>query len=539
MTSCLGIYVEKSLIKYAKLQKDKNEIKMLTFNIEFYDNLSMALRKIIYETNSSKIPISINMSNEIYYQFQIDRTRSKKEIKKSIEIILKEIFNQEKQDISLFDSRFILRKSLENEEKYSVLNILTKKNDIKKKKQVLNSYRLQSIVPLSTSIINLIQIDKNENVAIVNIEDKTEITTIVDGEIYRVDVLENGMNEILNTINQSENLIRKSYEACKNMTINIKESQVFEDTENEQINVIMPVLYKIVTQVKQIIDDPYMNISKVFITGSGTNINNLDLYFQEYILNMKCEILKPFFLETTSIKTSIKEYLEVNSATALALNGLGYIKKNLNFEKRANVDFDDILINMENNKTVPKVMQKEIKKEWKISIQEKMMLRICIVLIILISSFFGISNMSNKILDERKNEVTEMLSKSQEQIDLMDGDLNKINEKADEYTRKINNVKSLTETEKNTEASRIIPKDSIPNMLNKIMTLIPQKVKIVSILNEKDSKRILIEAQSEKYEQLGYFSSVLKTENVLKNIKSTSGSKDDSVVKVTIEGELP
>ena len=121
----------------------------------------------------------------------------------------------------------------------------------------------------------------------------------------------------------------------------------------------------------------------------------------------------------------------------------------------------------------------------------------------------------------------------------MDNDLNTINFKAEEYARLIQNVELLTELTEESQKSRIISKNSIPNMLENIMELTPREVKIISITNLEESKQILIEAESEKYEQLGYFSSVLKTENVLKNVKSTSGSKEGQNIKVTIEGELP
>ena len=46
----------------------------------------------------------------------------------------------------------------------------------------------------------------------------------------------------------------------------------------------------------------------------------------------KCEVLKPYFV-TENIRINIKDYIEVNSAIALALQGLGYGMKSLNFKK--------------------------------------------------------------------------------------------------------------------------------------------------------------------------------------------------------------
>ena len=67
MSSCLGIYVDKNLIKYAKLKKVRDTFKVEAFNVEVFENLEKALIKVIDETNSYKVPISINISNELYY----------------------------------------------------------------------------------------------------------------------------------------------------------------------------------------------------------------------------------------------------------------------------------------------------------------------------------------------------------------------------------------------------------------------------------------------------------------------------------------
>ena len=74
-------------------------------------------------------------------------------------------------------------------------------------------------------------------------------------------------------------------------------------------------------------------------------------------------------------------------------------------------------------------------------------------------------------------------------------------------------------------------------MLNKIMFIIPQQVQIVSIENT-ESNHIVIEAVSEKYEQLGFFLTAIEEDGMFENIQSTTGDKSDSLVKITIEGDL-
>lgn len=80
-------------------------------------------------------------------------------------------------------------------------------------------------------------------------------------------------------------------------------------------------------------------------------------------------------------------------------------------------------------------------------------------------------------------------------------------------------------------------KNAIPNLLNKIMFVIPKEVQLLSITNT-TGKTIQIEAQAKKYEQLGYFIAGIKNEGILIDVTSTAGTKTEEVVKVTITGNL-
>ena len=62
MASSLGIYVDKNIIKYAKITRDKEELKVDAFGIKIYTNLEQTINQIVSETFSFKVPISINLS---------------------------------------------------------------------------------------------------------------------------------------------------------------------------------------------------------------------------------------------------------------------------------------------------------------------------------------------------------------------------------------------------------------------------------------------------------------------------------------------
>ena len=81
-------------------------------------------------------------------------------------------------------------------------------------------------------------------------------------------------------------------------------------------------------------------------------------------------------------------------------------------------------------------------------------------------------------------------------------------------------------------------RDLIPNLLNQIMTVIDETVQITSISNP-TGKHIVIEAQSPKYQGLGFFKRKLQVNGILQNVVSGSGIKQGEYVTVTIEGDLP
>ena len=83
MAGSLGIFIENEIIKYAKLHKEKDSIKVESFSVEFYEkgNIAPVIKKIITETNSQKSQININISNELYNYFETFSLLSKKDMR--------------------------------------------------------------------------------------------------------------------------------------------------------------------------------------------------------------------------------------------------------------------------------------------------------------------------------------------------------------------------------------------------------------------------------------------------------------------------
>ena len=543
MSSCLGLYIQDNLIKYAKVTKEKDNLKVEAFGVKFYDNLAQAIDQIVAETFSYKIPISTNLSEESYNYFYLFSLLNKNDLKKSIETEFDSFCYDKGLNKNTLEARYALVADIEDKEKIKVIHIFTNKIEVNKKIQDLENHSASTIVPLPMCIPNIADLKEKENALIVNIEDKTTVTTIIDQKIYHVDKIEEGSAQILNSINEKENSYTKAYEICKNTTIYTMEGRDLAQEENLYLQDIMPTLYEIVQQVRKIVDSSLNKIDKMYITGTASTINNIDLYFQEYFPEIKCQILKPYFIPET-VKINMKDYIEVNSAIALALQGLGNGIKNINFKKPALMDklpeWMKISIGDKDGEK-----KKKLNINWAKNINisfdmkgaldntEKWLVRTISGILMFIIIYSGITIFLKVQTDNKLKQVQDVKNDTTQQIALVDSDIQKLNNKTTKYNEIL---KKLEDYKSETNENRKI-KDSIPNLLTSIMFGMPQQVTITSIKNT-TGYTIRIEAEAKEYAQLGYFIGNIKTPGILYNVTSSSGVKQNDVVKVTIEGSL-
>ena len=190
MSTCLGLYIESNIIKYAKVSKEREQIKVEAFGVKFYENLDQTIKQIIEETYSFKIPISINLSEEMYNYFQVFALLSKKDLPKAIKTEFDAYCVDKNYNPNVFETRYAITPNTQDKDKLKVIHVSENKIELNKKLQRFNSYKLQNIIPISMSISNIAKFDEKENCLIVNIEEKTIITTILDQNIYYIKTLE-------------------------------------------------------------------------------------------------------------------------------------------------------------------------------------------------------------------------------------------------------------------------------------------------------------------------------------------------------------
>lgn len=542
MTSCLGLYVESNVIKYAKISKDRDNLKVESFGLKFYDKLGDAIKQIISETYSFKVPISINLADEVYSYFYMFSMLNKKDLKKAIETEYEAYCTEKGLNKNAVETRYALVNSLSDKDRVKVIHVAANKNNLNAIEQQLAENKIAAISPIGMTIANIAKMKQKENIAIINMEDKTTVTIIVNQKVYSVDTIENGSGEVLDGINAKENSYSKAYEICKNSTIYTMEGQELQDTENEYLDNIMPTLYKIAENSKKIIENSAIDIDRIYITGTLSVVNNIDLYFQEFFNTEKCEILKPFFMKD-SIKVNIKDYVEVNSAIAMAMQGLGYGVKDMNFKKHSITDnlpeWMTIDLGSPNaNSKIGNGLKEFFSVDWKAKLDttEKWLLRVAGGFLILVLLYTGFTIVINNQYEQKTLEANEVRQDTMTKLVAVNSDINSVKAKTNQYLQLADNLRSTSEKIQDDQKS----KNAVTTMLSEIMYIIPKGVQLTSVENTTGS-HIVINAQSEKYEQLGYFKVKIANENILKadTVVSTMGTKDGNMVKIVIEGDLP
>lgn len=548
MQGCLGIYVQKNLIKYAKVSKDRNSFKVEAYGVKFYDgDIEKTIEQIVKETYSFQVPISINIDNEKYTYSNVFALLKAQDLEKAMDTEFEFFCNNNNQNKNTLEYRKIYAPDKDDRDKLRVLYTYVDKSNVVQRLQILDKFKIQNVSPIAITIPNLNPVLIQEDCLIVNLEDETEVTTVINGKVFSVDKIETGMGKIFRLIEERENSIQKAYEICKNTTVYTKSGQNLKVEGNEYLDDIITILFEIINQIKDIVAKNGVDVTSIYLTGMGLVINNIDLLFQEAWIDKKCEILVPYFIEKTNVKINIKDYIEVNSAISLAIQGLDSKKQNINFDE-SKMNFQKIMailtsdvgkknsntkIKGRKSSTFNRASLREI-ANMELDFGDRTLLTIVAGLMIAIILFVGVTEVLSKQIKEKMASADTIIENSQKEIDKVTKYNSLVNARTSEYQKLVDKI-----DEANSKVSEeYSSKNAIPNLLNKIMYNIPVGVQLLSIENQ-SGKDIVITAQAEKYDQLGYFKAALEEEGILTDIISTRGTKPGELISITITGKLP
>lgn len=320
MASALGIFIDRNIIKYAKLNGTKDKLKVESYGMKYGENHKELLKQIIEETNSIKNNVVINAAEIHYEETSIFSMLKKKDYDKAVEVAYEEIIDKQKLRPELLEYGYILSKNPADSEKLHVLLGIQEKGAMETRANLFGqNVMLYSQMPIGISISNIYE--SPLPALIVNIEEDTYITEIYDTEPIKVTRIATGTRNIIDTINNEENSISKSYEVLRNMVLPTDDMDQISFEGNEYAPVIVSEVMKIVSEIKSVMKKRPGIYKKIYISGTGATISNLETFIEKLIDDVECDILRPAGIEGQK-KVAIKEYVDVNSAIALACEAL-------------------------------------------------------------------------------------------------------------------------------------------------------------------------------------------------------------------------
>ncbi len=550
MSKGLGIYIENNLIKYAKVSKEHDNIKVESYGVRIFENISAEIKKIVEETYSFNIPISINLANEKYLYFDVFGMLNKKDIKRMIETEFETYCEEKNYNKNAFETRYALVPNIDDKEKIRTIEIVANKIELNRQMQPFDGYKLSKVLPLPMVIADVADIEKKENALILNMEETATLTTVIDSKIYDIKSFEVGSKEVLEKINTIENSYAKAYEICKNTTIYTAEMENMGE-DQPYLQYIIPTIFEIRQKLQEAILENSTKFDKVYLTGTLATVNNIDLYFQEVLQDVECKILKPKFISEATTQVNIKDYIEVNSAIALAVNDLADKVQDLSFKKTSLNDKLSKMLKVEKSEKgkrtaetrkdnfFAKLLEKlninlDTNMKGQLDYTETWLVRIMTSLILIMVIFMSFSKILSKQMLNKEREIEGLTATQNQEITKVKQTAQSLDSKTTKYKSLIKRLDELNDKMSDIAARR----NSIPNLLNQLMYNIPEAVQLTAIDNT-TNKHIVIKAQSADYQQLGYFVGKIKTKKILKDVVSSSGVKNGETISVTIEGDLP
>jgi len=444
MQECLGISVNGRSLNYAKIRKNKKSYEIISLGTIFYESgeLKNSIQRIVEGTNSANSLLATNVDNEYYFIIDVSTT-TRNEMVKATEEQFSDFCKQAELPLDDYEKKIaIAGEDRENKTSKSIL-IYKNKNEFENKMASLGDLKFATVVPNAVALPNLLDYTIDENVLIVNLEEDVTLTTVKEYQIDNVTVMNNAIGEIFDKISETENSNVRIYEALRSLTLytsKMKASNMVRSTA-KYLQFVVPSLYKIAERIKQIIKENN-KIDKIYLSGAGTMIGNIDKYFEDLLPNENIEILKPFFILNKPETTNVGQIVENNSAIALALQGLGFGIKELNF--RTDKGFTKIKnnITMESN-SYTNVKDVNFSINGSFSKSELRLVRWSITIVVLILLYMVGIKFMNMRIDEEKVRTQNIIEHTREQIEKAEQDEEQVFSDYEDYEKYYNLIQKM------------------------------------------------------------------------------------------------
>lgn len=558
MSSCLGIYFSENFIKYAKLVMDNgNNVRLDHYGTRIIKGgRKDIIDNIVEETSSREIPIITNIQEEKLIDVSIfDQAQESKYSPEIMKMEFETWCETNQKSPEKYDYVYKLSDYRTAENKHNGVLCVASKEDIERATQ-LNDIKAQGVYPTNLLYTDLAP-EEIQSYVIVNLDETLTIETVINRKMFDFKTYDSGMNKLLDAFEYKLGSYQKAYSACKQLNV-YTEGESNNDKELELI--AEPILQDILRKIASVVTSNKDTITRVYITGIGTILNNIDILLTEY-LEVKTEILKPKFLQDTTDVRSVSEMLETTSAMVMAYNYLAKKNNFLNYlhtdekEKKAKslnklmdkikgISFkkskksktsntNDLQNNKVQNKIVPNLELPVIEPNIVLNVLVAFA-TFTTVLFIAYVSFSGIyTSATNKMIEDVKVRTSSLNTETSK----VSSDITYIEQNTKKYTEINEDVDMLLSQIESGQIGKISTYN-VATFLQKIIKVIPKNVTLETVKSD-DNKHLTITMYSSKYADLGYFVAQLKLEGILNSVEVKNIQNSTDRITIQIGGELP
>ena len=536
MASCLGIYLDNNIVKYAKLSLDNGKtVNVQKYGLKFTgDNHDQVISQIILETESQNIPVVLNPIDDLYYTSHVyEQVKNNSYVSDIMKLEFEAWCEKNAKSPDKYSYVYFLSDYKNSENRRMALLNITLKDSINSEIRMVNS--LSQIMP-AKPIVKRIVSDDEENYILINIDTKLSITVVINKKIVEFKVYDFGMKQVLDDFTRNLGSYEKAFQACKQINV-YTEGESTNDPNLEQI--IEPILQQILKECQVEVNKYAGSISKVFLTGVGTSFTNVDLLFSQF-LDIKASIIKPFFIKDVTDVRYVSEIIEVTEAIVLAyeylnpqFNEIRYLTSAKKINSKVNKMFaaHTKIIKPKKSKEPKEVKEPQIEDETVNKIGYAAIATAVILISYVVFGVvysFSINRMVRNMEVKKQNIVSETAN--------VNSDIDYVNKNMKEYkdiNDEVENIKNKIEKNEIGKFSTY----NVASLLQNIIRIIPQNVRLINITSN-DNKNITITASSDEYEYLGYFFAQLKLEGVINNAKINKVNNGETTT-IEIGGDMP
>lgn len=533
MEACLGIYLGDKIIKYAKLIRDEKSkrISLASCGTKYViGNKEVSVAEIISQTGSSDNALCLNLTDYSRMQTEVLRQLGKADVQSVINLEVGDYATSRALNEKTLDYRYIFMDSSVSIDNQTAEIAIADKSGISKLIENEKYGNLVGLYPQEYILPSVIQ--SNSNYLLVNIDEKTQIISVIGGKIKQITDIDISMKNILDSIAMQEGSYSKACDLCKNINVLSDES-----LSPELERIIEPTIQDILNRIKSTLAETKVKFDKIYLNGLINLFINIDVLFEQFF-GITTEKLRPYFLQLAEV-ANVSEVIESADAIALAYEGLENLKSEVNFVTNKNTKATlaglfpkekggKKLIGGKNSSTIlPNINIEKI---------EKALFFTNLTAGAILLGYVGFSAVYNSELTKMELSLTEKINGLQQETADVKADINYVDQNTKKYVSFNNYISDTVEKIREGTIGQYTTYN-VANFMQKIAKYIPTNVQIETI-SSNDNKTVSIVAKSTSYAELGYFISQLKLQGILENIQ-TGKVENGKIITVTIGGDLP